>query len=71
MLHSRFLDIFRCRILDIDLGFNTGLMNVGIHILEFFFRNINIHSAQHTDYIGHCTPVKGSIVFDIQIQVLV
>ena len=71
MLHPRFLDILRCRILDIDLGFNTGLMNVGIHILEFFFRNINIHSAQHTDYIGHCTPVKGSIMLDIQIQILV
>ena len=71
MLHSRSLNILRRRILLIDLGLNTGLMNIGIHVTEFLLGNINIHSAQHGNHICHCSPVKGGIVFNIQIQVFI
>ena len=71
MLHSRSLDILRRRILLIDLGLNTGLMNIGIHVTEFLLGNVNIHTSQHGNHIRHCSPVKGSIVFNIQIQVFI
>ena len=71
MLHSRSLDILCRRILLIDLGLNTGLMNIGIHVTEFLLGNVNIHSPQHGNHIRYCSPVKGGIVFNIQIQIFI
>ena len=66
MTHTRLLDLY---------GTNTGalysLCNEGVDIVVLGLADLNVHAAQDIDPCGHGLPVKGHILGDIQIQILI
>ena len=54
-----------------DAGRLDRLRNIRIDVLEFRVGEVNIHAAQNIDARRHRLPVEGSVVGDVQIQILV
>ena len=46
-----------------------GLRNIGVNIVELGLAQVHVHAAQGVDHLGHCLPVKGAVIVDLQVQV--
>ena len=69
MLRPRLLDVMRCRVFRINAGLDTGLVDVGVHVVKLLIRNVDFRTAEHLYGIRYRLPVEGHIVLNIEIQV--
>ena len=44
-------------------------MDICVHVIELFVRDVNVYAAQHFYCIRNCFPVEGYVVLDVEIEV--